>query len=121
MPTVRLIIRILDAANALLAWAEIHAVMKGDGCLRASSPTTFIPLKPGMMAMLSIHWPDLNVQRRQPWAPEPMAVVMGEPITLTWPEGVILRVESDPEPMPAIAMGTHKISLPPSFLGVVVP
>jgi hypothetical protein len=121
MVTVRLTIRLLNAFNELLAWADLQAVMKGDGCLRAMAPQLFIPLKSGTITTVSIHWPDLNVQRRQPWGPEPFPVEVGTPLTVTWPDGgIVLRFPSDPEPMPQVIVGSQSISLPPSVLGVVV-
>jgi hypothetical protein len=121
MPTVRLIVRILDAFNELLAWAEVQAAMKGDGCLRAQAPTLFIPTASGTVTTLSIHWPDLNVQRRIPWAPAPFNVELGTPFMVKWPdEGVVWKFDSDPEPMPQVSVGSHAIKLPPSILGVVV-
>ncbi len=99
---VRLVVRVLDADNRLLAWAPVPAEMRGDGCLWVTGVHPAPVEAVGVPAWISVHWPDLNVQVRTR-LPSVSSVAPGQTIPLAWPQPVI-RFPSDPTPMPGVTV-----------------
>jgi len=88
--TTKLVVRVLDAAGALLAWAEVWAEARGDGRLWADGTYPALVEQDGTPAWLSIHWADVNVEVRLPY--DKPAVHAGETIALSWAPSHVLYV-----------------------------
>ena len=106
--TARFIVRLLDAAGELLAWAEVYA--KASPQERAVSrpfwpitPTRFVIERDGVAARLSIHWADLDVARLAPPL-EPAPVQAGQIFTFTWIEPVWLVQGMRDVPLPQVTV-----------------
>lgn len=81
----KLVVRILDARNQLLGWAEAEGHARGDGKLWVNAPT-LVPIElAGTPAVLSVHWCDVNVEIRSDV--ERAKVNAGDMLTLpgNWP------------------------------------
>ncbi len=98
MLVTKLVIRILDAQDQLLGWAEAQGEARGDGKLWVSGPTLVGIERDGETAYLSVHWCDVNVEIR--------SVIER---TLVQP-GKIFRL---PGEWPAITCGPAAGGLPP--------
>jgi hypothetical protein len=112
----KLIVRLLDAQGALLAWAPLWAVAKGDGCLRATHEVVLAPVEDGESATLSLHGADLHIQRREPCA---LVCTKGIPLVFRWDE--VWRFPSDPGPLPAVTVGATAVVVPTGGMGAAAP
>lgn len=93
----KLVVRMLDAAEQLIGWAEVSGQARGDGKLWVEEPTLVMIERDGVIAYLSVHWCDVNVEIRS--AIERAAVTAGQ----------LLRLPGDWE---AIAVGPAAGGLP---------
>jgi hypothetical protein len=98
---VKLVARILDVDNRLLAWAPVLAETRGDRCLWATQAAQAPVERAGTPVTLSVHWPDMNVQTRVPMPSE--AVEPGRLIALSWDQP-IFRFGSDDGPLPGVTV-----------------
>lgn len=60
----KLVIRMLDAAEELIGWAEAAGQARGDGKLWVEEPTLVMIERDAVIAYLSVHWCDVNVEIR---------------------------------------------------------
>lgn len=123
--TQRFIVRVLDAAGALLSWAEVCATAKpqerGASCpFWPTSPTSFVVTQAGMATEVTIHWADLDVARRQAIL-EPVHVDVGQVFAFAWLEPVWLVPGMRDVPLPAVTVG-HPVAVhvPVGSMGAVV-
>lgn len=121
--TARFIVRLMDAAGALLAWAEVHATARPQGRPR-STPffpdelTRFVIEQDGVASQVSVHWADLDVVRVGPEL-SPTPVQAGQVFDFTW-IGPVWMVEGSKVdvPMPTITIRKSvAISVPPGMMG----
>lgn len=115
--TGRFIVRLLDAAGELLAWAEVYATARpqraGGSCpFFADGPTTFVVTREGTATQISVHWPELDVARVQNML-QPQPVLAGQVATFGWIEPVWLVPGMRDVPLPAVTVGTPVILAPP--------
>jgi hypothetical protein len=111
---VKLIVRLLDAAGALLAWAAVQAEANGDGHLRPLEPFDALASHSGDAVLLVLHWPDLHIQKR---AEVQAQIVAGARVTFVVPPWAI---PSDEGLLPAVTVGQPiAVAVPPGALGVV--
>lgn len=125
--TARFIVRLLDAADRLLAWQEVYATAKPQDRPAASCP--FWPVVPtrftievaGQATKISVHWPDLDVARVQALA-EPLDVQVGQEALFTWIEPVWLVGGSRDVPLPPVTVKAPvSVSVPTGGLAAVSP
>lgn len=107
--TQKFVIRLLDAADVLLAWAEVYATARpqdrGGSCpFWAPGATPFRIDQSGLAVRLSVHWCDLDVARVQAVL-EPVPVVAGQVFSLAWMEPVWLVPGMRDVPLPAVTVG----------------
>jgi hypothetical protein len=117
----KLVLRVLDADGALLAWAEVMAHARGDGALWAPVPSVAAYVeRAGAPAQLSIHWADVNVECRGPL--EHPAVVEGAVMTLTFlADQPVMRVGPMPGPLPPVTVRSPvSVAVPVGSLGALV-
>jgi hypothetical protein len=114
---VKLIVRFLDASGALLAWAPLRAIMRGDGCLRAIDPLIISPMVTGQATELVLHWPDLHVQRREACD---VALTLGVPLLFKW--DIVWTFPTATGPLPAVTVGQPvAVDVPVGAVGAVAP
>jgi hypothetical protein len=99
MLTTKLVIRIMDAQNQLLGWAEATGEAKGDGKIWVDAPTRVMIEQTGIPHLLSVHWCDVNVEIRS-------LVEQKKPLAF----GNVLEL---PGQWPAITCGPAAGGLPP--------
>jgi hypothetical protein len=99
----KLHLRVIDAAEGLLGWAEVFAYAKGDGQLWVRDAVVVVPDVSGVAATLSVQWVDLNVEARSAMAPT--AVAAGVPL-VAWPAGPIFRVGPQAGGLPPVTVKT---------------
>jgi hypothetical protein len=102
----KFVVRLLDAAGELLAWAPVYASARphprGASCpLKPQGPTTFVIERDGIAAQVSVHWCHYDVARVQAIA-EPVAVTAGQVFTFMWIEPVWLVPGMRDVPLPAV-------------------
>lgn len=123
--TARFIVRLLDAANELLSWAEVYATAKPQGRPRstpfwADAKTQFVIERDGVASKVLIHWADLDVVRVGPEM-TPTQVQTGQVLDFTW-LGPVWMVEGSGIDLPLPAVTVRKsvnIAPPTGALGVV--
>ncbi len=116
MLTTRLIIRVIDADELLLAWTDIEAEARGDGRLWSTISPLLLVERAGTPHTLSVHWPDVHVEARTPLTLE--AVTIGSTITLPWENTPVLIVGPVPGPLPPVTVrGSIQIGVPVGSLG----
>ena len=104
----KFVLRLLDARDALLGWAEVHAEAQPQ---REGASCPFWPLEPtrvpidvsGMVTRIAVHWCDLDVARVREVTPGP--VVAGTVMLFTWLEPVWLVPGMRDVPLPAVTVG----------------
>jgi hypothetical protein len=114
--TTKLVIRVMDAADTLLAWTEIQGEIRGDGCLRYAHPAMAWVECAGTPTQLSVHWADVNVEVRSAFAYKP--VTMGDLIPLRWDDQPVLVVGPMPGPLPPVTVRAPiAIAVPVGVMG----
>lgn len=123
--TGKFIVRLLDADQQLLAWAEVLATAKPQGRPRstpfkATGPTLFAIERDGQATSLSVHWADLDVAR-QSQLMTPTRVQVGQVLRFDWIEPVwmVKGAESDVPLPPVTVRGAVKIGVPVGGMGVL--
>lgn len=87
----RLVVRLLDAAGTILAWADVYAQARGDGALWLMAPFQAVGEKSGSAVTVSVHWPDINAHVLIPL--EAAIPVQAQTIvTVPWGDQPILRI-----------------------------
>lgn len=121
--TSKFVVRLLDAANQLLAWTTVMASPKRDDGGRAScpfwsnGPTTFVIERTGEAAKFSVHWTDLDVARVRE-LDAPVSVQLGQVFTYTWIEPVWLVAGMRDVPLPAVTVRQSiQVAPPPAQMG----
>lgn len=123
--TQKFVVRLLDAAGALLAWAEVHATAKPQARPAASCPfvsathTLFAIEQSGLASQISVHWCDLDVARVQAIV-EPVPVQAGQAFTFAWIEPVWLVAGMRNVPLPAVTVRAPvSVLVPVGAMGAV--
>ena len=104
----RFVVRVLDDAQALLGWAEVLASARpqprGASCpLWPAAPTlTFLMERAGRARYIAIHWADLDIARLK--TIDPIDVVVGQIVTLSWDEPMWLVAGMRDVPLPAVTV-----------------
>jgi len=106
--TVKFVVRLLDAAGGLLAWATVYGTARPQD--RAGScpffppgPTAFAIEREGLAVQISVHWCDLDVARVQALV-EPVPVSPGKVFSFAWIEPVWLVPGMRDVPLPAVTV-----------------
>jgi hypothetical protein len=99
----KLVVRLLDPSHRLLGWRELPGELRGDACVWVSGAHGLVVDTPGTPAVLSIHWADLNVQSRVPYA-DPLFLPAGSVVTLHWPDRPVMRFATDDGPLPPVTV-----------------
>jgi hypothetical protein len=113
----KFVVRLLDAAGALLAWATVYATAKPQSTA-ASCPfwsatnTSFVIEQDGLASRLSVHWCDLDVARQQVLV-EPVLVTAGQVYTFAWLEPVWLVPGMRDVPLPPVTVRAPVVLKPP--------
>ena len=108
MPPQKFVVRLLDAAGALLAWATVYARPSPQPAPAAScpflapGPTTFVIESDGLAVALSIHWCDLDVARLQML--DPVQVQAGQVFAFAWLEPLWLVAGMRDVPLPPVTV-----------------
>lgn len=114
----KIVVRILDAAGALLGWTPLLAEARGDQTLRASHVCVVPIEQSGTATVVSYHWADIGVQKRVPFGP--VDLFEGALIELKFPDGVVLTLPSDEGPLPAVTVrASTALSPPTAAMGVL--
>jgi hypothetical protein len=123
----KFVVRLLDAAGTLLAWATVYATAKPQARPAASCPfmapsnTTFVIEQDGLASQISVHWCELDVARKQNLM-EPVPVQALQVFTFAWIEPVWLVAGTRDVPLPQVTVRAPvKIGVPTGALGVVAP
>lgn len=122
----RFIVRLLDASHELLAWATVEADAKpqerGASCpFFAPMPTRFVIERAGEAALITVHWPDLDVARQQAIL-EAVPVEIGQIFNFSWMEPVWLVAGMRNVPLPAVTVREPiVINVPTGAMGMVDP
>ena len=98
----KVVLRLLDAAGALLGWTEVQALMRGDGALWAERAVSIVVGRSGQPHQLSVHWADLNVEVRSPCHTIP-EVAVGQ--VVEFPAGVLMQIGTPPANLPPVTVG----------------
>lgn len=121
--TARFIVRLLDAEDGLLAWAEVYATATpqnhaGSCPFWPTGPISFLIERDGIASKLSVQWADLDVARVAPMQ-EPCAVKTGEIRTPVMLEPIWLVPGMRDVPLPAVTV-RHPVTIgvPVGGLGV---
>lgn len=118
---VKLVVRLLAADGALLAWAPIQAVSLNDGALWASQPFVGVGEQDGQAVTLSVHWPDVHVEVKTP-LPAPFPISAGVQVAFEWAKVPMIRLGEPPEYLaPVTERGPVTIGVPVGSLGMVSP
>lgn len=109
--TARFIVRLMDAAGELLAWAEVYATAKPQGRPRstpffADGRTQFVIERDGIASQVVIHWADLDVVRVGPEL-KPTPVQVGQVFDFTW-LGPVWMIEGSKVDIPLPAVTARK-------------
>lgn len=123
--TQKFVVRLLDAEDTLLAWAEVYASPKPQGQRRscpfwADGPTQFLIEQDGVASKVTIHWCDLDLARLgTPIEPTPVQV--GQIFNWTWIEPVWLVPATEKDvPLPAVTVRKSvTLNVPPGTLAAV--
>lgn len=76
----KLVIRLLDAAGELLGWAQVMGHARGDGKIWVNEPTLVQIDQIGTVAIVSVHWCDVNVELR--YTVDPKELILGQQYAL---------------------------------------
>ncbi len=102
----RLIVRLLNAAGTIMAWAEVCAEARGDGALWLTAPFQAVGELDGDAISVSVHWPDINAHVLIP-------LEVGIPVrdrvivTVPWGGQPILRIAPQGQaPLPPVTVRT---------------
>jgi hypothetical protein len=109
----KVVVRVLDRDNRRLGWEEHYALLRGDGCLRASDDLLIHIAEGGIPAAVSVHWCDPNVEVRTPVAREKWS----RPFLAFRYNDPIIRVGEMPGPLPAVTVGSVMVGIPVGSLG----
>lgn len=104
----KFVVRVLDADDVLLAWAEIYAEprpqARGASCpFWPTGPTELVITRAGSASRISVHWCDLDVARVQNLL-APTEVKVGQRFTLTWMEPIWLVSGMRDVPLPGVTV-----------------
>lgn len=108
MPPQKFVVRLLDAAGALLAWATVYATAQPQpkpsaSCLfMAPGPTKFVIEQDGIASQISVHWTELDVARVQEL--DPVDVTALQVFTFVWLQPVWLVAGMRNVPLPAVTV-----------------
>lgn len=116
--TSKFVVRLLDEADQLLAWAEVWATAApqrdGASCpFWAKEPTQFLIDADGLAAKVAIHWCDLDVARVQNLV-EAVPVTTGTVCNFAWIEPVWLVPGMRDVPLPAVTVRATVTLAPPT-------
>lgn len=106
----RLVIRLMDLENRLLGWTEIQAEARGDGRLWATADVQLAVEEPGIAAIISAHWVDVNVEARSP-LPVPRRVHVGDIVPVLM-AGPVFAVGPAAGGLPAVTVRTPVVISP---------
>lgn len=114
----KFVVRLLDAAGELLAWAEVWASPQpqptGASCpFWPQVATQFAIERAGDVSQLTIHWCDLDVARMRAIEP-PVPVQVGQTFSFTWMEPVWLVGGMRDVPLPAVTVRQSLTIGPPT-------
>ena len=106
--TVKFVVRLLDAAGGLLAWATVYGTARpqdraGSCPFFAPGPTSFVIEREGLASQISVHWCDLDVARKQVLIEE-VPVSPGQVFSFAWIEPVWLVAGMRDVPLPAVTV-----------------
>ena len=114
--TTKVIVRLLTADQSLLGWAEVQAVMRGDGRLWSPGPVSVPIEQAGALAVLSVHWADVNVESHSAFGNH--GVQLGEIVPVFPAASPILIIGPMPGFLPAVTTrGSVAIPLEPAQMG----
>jgi hypothetical protein len=123
--TDKFVVRLLDDAGTLLAWATVHATAKPQARPAASCPfwapanTMFVIEQDGLASRISVHWCDLDVARVQALV-ESVPVAVGQVFSFAWIEPVWLVAGMRDVPLPQVTVRAPvKIGVPNGSLSCV--
>ena len=109
---VKLVVRLLAADGALLAWAPIQAIARGDGALWAMQPFAGYGEASGQAVTVSVHWPDVHVEVKTA-LPQSLAIQAGAVVTFAWGPAPMLRLGEPPTYLaPVTERGAVTIGVP---------
>jgi hypothetical protein len=118
----KFVVRLLDAAGTLLAWAQVYATAKPQARPSASCPfvamgnTQFVIEQDGLANQISVHWCDLDLARVTPLM-EPVPVKALQVFTFAWIEPVWLVSGMKDVPLPQVTVRAPvKIGVPTGAL-----
>lgn len=101
----KVVIRLLDAKDTLLGWAEARAHARGDGKLWIEEATVNVAItESGIWEITSAHWADVNIEVRT------MVPQHGVEVT----KGAIVPLKG---PWPVFSLGEPAGGLPPVTVG----
>lgn len=117
----RFVVRLLEAAGELLAWADVPAVaspqQQAASCpFWPTIPTAFHIERDGTVTQMSVQWADLGVARIAALAP--VAVQAGQVFHFTWIEPVWLVPGMRDVPLPSVTVRAPvQIAVPVGAMG----
>ena len=104
--TQKFVVRLLDDAGVLLAWATVHATARpqdrAGSCPFFAPATSFVIERDGVASRISVHWCDLDVARVQNIVESPVSV--GQVFAFNWIEPVWLVPGMRDVPLPQVTV-----------------
>lgn len=121
--TVKFVVRLLDEAGALLAWASVYATARpqdrAGSCPFFAPTTSFVIERDGLASRISVHWCDLDVARVQVLV-EATPVSVGQVFAFNWIEPVWLVPGMRDVPLPPVTVRAPvAVSVPVGTLAAV--
>lgn len=107
MSTTKFVVRLLSSDDALLAWAEVHAMPKPQRSMASCpfwpiQPTKFLIERDGEVAKMAVHWADLDVARVREM--QPTGVTAGQVYDFLWLEPIWLVPGMRDVPLPGVTI-----------------
>ncbi len=116
--TAKIVCRVLDANGRMLGWSEHHALVPGDGTLRADGPVQIPIDQRGRPYAISLHWVDVNVETRIPCSGELLDVHSGSALTVFASGQPIVTLGQPPVGLPMITVGRPvRVGIPVGQMG----
>lgn len=114
----KFVVRLLDDADTLLAWAEVYASPRPQGERRscpfwAPGQTSFPIERDGIASKITVHWCDLDIARVGPPL-EHVTVSAGQVFAFTWMQPIWLVAGMQDVPLPAVTLRQSATLSPPT-------
>ena len=113
----KFVLRLIDKDGELLGWTETQGHARGDGAIWPTGPIYIGIERDGIVAALSIHWADVNVERREQTIAVSVFTGMVFPLVF---QGPLYEVGKAAGGLPPVTVrGPVTLAMPVGSLGAV--